>query len=243
MIVYPAIDLRNGRCVRLVEGDFARETVFDADPVDAALRWTAAGADWLHVVDLDGAVAGEPVNTDAIRRIRAAVNIPIQLGGGLRREEHLVATFDSGIDRAVLGTAILRSPALISSAVDRWGERIAVALDARNGRLATAGWLEQTETLAEEVAVRLHADGVRRIIFTDIARDGTLIGPNILALRSLIDIVDLAVIASGGVGSLADVVAIAETGADGVVVGRAIYDGRLRLSEAITASASVRASA
>lgn len=235
MIVFPAIDVRAGRCVRLVEGDFARETVYDADPAEAAGRWAAAGAPWLHVVDLDGAVVGEPVNTEAIRRIRNAVDIPIQLGGGLRLEEHLAAAFDHGVDRVVLGTAALRSPAMVRSAVARWGGGVAVALDARDGRLATEGWLEQSEALAEDVARRLQAEGVRRVVLTDIARDGTLGGPNLDALRSLIGRVEMSVIASGGIGSLADVIATAESGAEGVIIGRAIYDGRLDLAAAIAA--------
>ncbi len=233
MIVYPAIDIRGGRCVRLVEGDFARETVYDADPAEAAARWAAAGAEWLHVVDLDGAVVGEPVNIEALLRIRHAVEIPIQLGGGLRLEEHLAAAFDRGIDRVVLGTAALRSPELVACAVERWGERVAVALDARGGRLAADGWLEQTDALVADVARRLRAAGVGHFIFTDIGRDGTLTGPNVAALRPIVADLDADVIASGGVGSIDDVAAVADTGAAGVIVGRAIYDGRFDLAAAI----------
>ena len=141
VILYPAIDIRGGRCVRLVEGDFNRETAFDADPADAAARWAAAGAEWIHVVDLDGSVAGEPVNVEAITRIRAAVDVPIQLGGGLRTEEQLAAAFDLGINRAVLGTAAIRTPDLVPAAVARWGDAIAAGLDARDGKLAASGWL------------------------------------------------------------------------------------------------------
>ena len=239
MIVYPAIDLRAGRCVRLVEGDFARETAYDADPAEAARRWEAAGAEWLHVVDLDGAVVGEPVNLDAIRRIRRAVGIPIQLGGGLRLPEHLAAAFDLGIDRAILGTVALEDPALVAEAVATHGEGIAVALDARDGRLAAQGWLAQTDALAMEVATRLRAAGVATFIATDIARDGTLAGPNLASLAELVGLLGRGVIASGGVGSVADVRAAAKVGVDGVVVGRAIYDGRVDLAEAIaTANAT-----
>ena len=235
MIVYPAIDIRGGRCVRLVEGDFARETVYDADPAEAAARWAAAGAEWLHVVDLDGAVVGEPVNTDALLRIRHAVEIPIQLGGGLRLEEHLAAAVDRGVDRVVLGTAALRSPELVDCAVARWGERVAVALDARGGRLAADGWLEQTDELVVGVARRLRGAGVRHFIFTDIARDGTLTGPNVPAVRALVADLDAGVIASGGVGSVNDIIAVAVAGAAGVIVGRALYDGRIDLPSAIAA--------
>lgn len=236
MIVYPAIDVRAGRCVRLVEGDFARETVFDAEPADAARRWEAAGAQWLHVVDLDGAVVGEPVNAEAVRRIRAAVAVPIQLGGGLRLEEHLAAAFAAGIDRVILGTAALRSPELVSRAVERWGERVAVGLDARDGRLAADGWLDQTDALATDVAVRLQTTGVRRFVFTDIGRDGTLAGPNLDALGGMIAAVDAEVIASGGIGEVGDVARVAETGAAGVIIGRALYDGRVDLPTAIAAA-------
>jgi phosphoribosylformimino-5-aminoimidazole carboxamide ribotide isomerase len=235
MIVYPAIDLRGGRCVRLIEGDFARETVFDDDPAEAASRWAAAGAEWLHVVDLDGAVVGEPVNGEAIRRIRQAVTIPIQLGGGLRLDEHISAAFDHGIDRAILGTAAIHAPELVTTAVLRWPDRIAVGLDARDGKLAAGGWLEQTEADAIAVARSLHASGVRHFIFTDISRDGTLHGPNLTALTAMIDSVPADIIASGGIGELADVTRVAATGAAGVIIGRALYDGRVSLADAIAA--------
>lgn len=237
MIIYPAIDIRGGRCVRLVEGDFARETAFDADPADAAARWAAAGADWIHVVDLDGAVAGEPVNLDAIRRIRAAVPTPIQLGGGLRTEDHLAAAFAIGIDRAILGTAAIRSPELVASAVARWDHQIAAGLDARDGMLAASGWLEQTDVVASDAAVTLEAAGIGHIIFTDIRRDGTLQGPNLDALSGIAARLSSAhVIASGGVGTLADLSVIAAAGVSGAIVGRALYDGRVDLATAIRAT-------
>lgn len=236
MIIYPAIDLRGGRCVRLVQGDFARETAFDADPAEAARRWAEAGAAWLHVVDLDGSVAGEPVNVAALRRIRDAVAIPIQLGGGLRRDDHLAAAFDLGMDRVVLGTAALRSPDLVERSVSRWGDRIAVALDARDGLLAAEGWLDQSDVPAVEVGRRLQAAGVRHFIFTDIGRDGTMTGPNLPALRSLLAALDADIIASGGVGELADVAALAQTGVAGAIIGRALYDGRLDLAAATAAA-------
>ena len=233
MIVYPAIDIRGGRCVRLVEGDFARETAYDADPAEAARRWAAAGAEWLHVVDLDGAVAGKPVNVEAIRNVRRAVSLPIQLGGGLRTEDHLAAAFDLGVERAVLGTAALRSRALVARAVERWGDRIAIGLDARDGRLSASGWLEQTDVDALSAARELEAASVATFVFTDIRRDGTLAGPNLPALRELIGALTAGVIASGGIGGPSDVAQVAATGAAGVIVGRALYDGRLDLAEAI----------
>lgn len=235
MIVYPAIDIRGGRCVRLIEGDYDRETVFEADPVDAAVRWAAQGAEWLHVVDLDGAREGKPANLEAIARIRRAVSIPMQLGGGLRTEDDIARAFDLGIDRAILGTAAIREPALVARLAVRWGDRLAVGLDARDGLLAASGWLEQTDERAEDVALRLRALGIHAFIYTDIRRDGTLSGPNLSALASLVSLLGRGVIASGGIGALTDVEAVARTGADGVIIGRALYDGRIDLPTAIVA--------
>ena len=233
MILYPAIDIRGGRCVRLIEGDFDRETAYDSDPSTAARRWVEAGATWLHVVDLDGAVEGRPVNRKAIAEIRASVDVPIQLGGGLRQLTDLEDALDGGINRAILGTVALRDPELVISAVARWGDRIAVALDARDGRLATDGWLGQTDSDATDVAQRLAQRGVGHFIYTDIRRDGTLAGPNLEALAELVEMIEGDVIASGGVASLQDIEAIAATGATGVIIGRALYDGRVDLAAAI----------
>jgi phosphoribosylformimino-5-aminoimidazole carboxamide ribotide isomerase len=233
MILYPAIDIRGGRCVRLIEGDFNRETAYDSDPSLAARRWEQAGAEWLHVVDLDGAVAGRPTNGKAVAQIRAAVDVPIQLGGGLRLLTDLEDAFGAGVDRAILGTVALRDPELLIGAVARWGERIAVALDARDGRLATDGWLGQTDSRAVEVAQRLAGSGVRHFVYTDIRRDGTLSGPNVPGLRELIEKVNADVIASGGIASLDDIKAVASVGASGAIVGRALYDGRIDLAEAV----------
>jgi phosphoribosylformimino-5-aminoimidazole carboxamide ribotide isomerase len=233
MILYPAIDIRGGRCVRLIEGDFDRETTYDSDPSSAARRWVEAGAEWLHVVDLDGAVAGRPVNGEAVAQIRAAVDVPLQLGGGLRKMTDLEDAFGAGIDRAILGTVALRDPELVIAAVSRWGDRIAIALDARDGRLATDGWLGQTDTSAVEVADRLARRDVRHFVYTDIRRDGTLSGPNVPGLSELIEKVDADVIASGGIASLEDLKGVATAGAAGAIVGRALYDGRIDLAEAI----------
>jgi phosphoribosylformimino-5-aminoimidazole carboxamide ribotide isomerase len=233
VIVYPAIDIRGGRCVRLVEGDFARETAFDADPVDAANRWTAAGATWIHVVDLDGAVSGATANRDAIARIVSAIDVPIQLGGGIRTAADVEHTFALGVQRAILGTSAIREPEAVVALIERWGDRIAVGLDARNGLLAAAGWLEQTDVSALERAQLLLDAGLRHLIYTDIHRDGTLQGPNLGALSAMTAIGGTAVIASGGIGSIDDIDAVRETGAGGVIVGRALYDGRVDLAEAI----------
>lgn len=254
MIVYPAIDIRGGHCVQLVEGDFARETAFDPDPADAARRWAAAGTGWVHVVDLDGAAAGAPANAEVVRRIRTALpaTVRIQLGGGLRDAAAVAAAFDLGAHRAVLGTAAIRSPELVAAMLQEWGEdRIAVGLDARDGLLAAGGWLEQTAVAAEALARELQTAGVRHLIFTDIRRDGTLTGPNLDALRALRGALSAdagatggpsaQLIASGGVGELADIPAIASTGAAGVIIGTALYDGRVDLAAALAAAQNTSA--
>ncbi|CAA9544486.1 MAG: Phosphoribosylformimino-5-aminoimidazole carboxamide ribotide isomerase [uncultured Thermomicrobiales bacterium] len=256
MIVYPALDLQGGRCVRLAEGgEFGPAPLVDIDPGEAARRWVDAGATWLHVVDLDGARAGRPINRHAVEAIRAAAppTVKVQLSGGLRDAASIGTAFALGADRVVLGTAAIRTPELVSASVAEWGgERVAVGLDARDGLLAAGGWLEQTDVLATVLAERLQAAGVRYLTFTDIRRDGTLKGPNLDALRTLIGGLaaaadasgPAAVIASGGVGTLADVPAVAATGAAGVIIGRALLTGRVDLAAAIAAAtdaATVRA--
>jgi len=244
VIVYPAIDIRGGRCVRLVEGDFARETVFLDDPADAARRWHDAGATWLHIVDLDAARSGAPVNVEVIRRIRAAVPIPIQYGGGLRTLADVETMVTAGIDRAVLGSAAVHDDALVTAAVDRFGDRVAVGLDARDGLLAADGWLAQTRVPALDRALAVVSLGVRHLIVTDIRRDGTGQGPNVDALAEMVaaligplsngdETSSTGVIASGGVGALAHLEAVAATGVAGVIVGTALYDGRVDLAEAL----------
>ena len=233
MIVYPAIDIRGGRCVRLVEGDFARETVFDANPSDAAQRWAAAGAEWLHVVDLDGAKRGSPANLDAISAIRATVGMPIQVGGGIRTADDVETLFGLGIDRVILGSVAVSQPELVEELLTSHGDRIAVGMDARDGNLATDGWIEQSDIRAVDLAARLTLAGLRTVIFTDIRRDGTLTGPSLDALTEMITVPGIQVIASGGIGSLDDVTAVARTGAAGVIIGRALYDYRFTLEEAI----------
>jgi phosphoribosylformimino-5-aminoimidazole carboxamide ribotide isomerase len=240
MILYPAIDIRGGQAVRLREGDFARETVFDADPTDAAQRWAAAGAEWIHIVDLDGARTGAPVNMDAIRAIRRRVAVKLQLGGGLRKLDHIAAALDLGIDRVVLGSVALSAPELIRQAITRYGAAIAVGLDARNGKLAANGWLEQSDTDAIDVAQQLAAAGVETFVFTDIHRDGKLQGPNIDALQAMIDAIPAKIIASGGVSSITDLEGIQQTGAAGAIIGRALYDGRVDLAEALASVEKAR---
>jgi phosphoribosylformimino-5-aminoimidazole carboxamide ribotide isomerase len=236
LIVYPAIDIRNGKAVRLVEGDFDRETVFDADPVDAALRWQEQGAEWIHIVDLDGARDGVRANGPAIERIRAAVTTRLQLGGGLRDMAALTHVHDLGIDRMVIGSAAVTDPGLVPEALARYGAAIAVGLDARDGKVATRGWREQTEIAVIEIASRVASEGVEHIVFTDIGRDGRLEGPNLPALRDLVAGQMSRILASGGIGSLDDVAKVAECGASGVIIGAALYHRNFTLTEAIDAA-------
>lgn len=223
--------------MRLVEGDFDRETAFDADPLDAALRWERAGASWIHIVDLDGARSGTPFNRETVQRIRANVGCRLQLGGGIRTDENINEILEMGIDRVILGSIAVTDPDIVISAVAIHGDRIAVGLDARDGRLATSGWKSQTDADAFDVARVMGDAGVRHIIFTDIHRDGTLAGPNTEALQSMVACTRASVIASGGIGSTEDVLSLADTGVSGVIVGRALYDGRVDLQQLLGAIA------
>lgn len=236
MIIYPAIDLRDGKAVRLIEGDFAQETVFDANPVDAALRWQNAGAEWLHVVDLDGARTGSTSNAEAVSAIRSAVHIPIELGGGIRSADAAERYLAMGIDRVILGTAAVNDVDLVTRLVEKWGERVAVGLDARDGKLATEGWLEQREETAIDHALKLRRAGVTIFIVTDIRKDGKLEGPNFDQLETAQFALQSGVIASGGISTIEDVRAVAAIGVDGAIIGRALYDGRIDLAEAIAAA-------
>ncbi|NSL47464.1 1-(5-phosphoribosyl)-5-[(5-phosphoribosylamino)methylideneamino]imidazole-4-carboxamide isomerase len=236
MIVFPAIDIRGGKCVRLTEGRFDQETVFGEQPVDMARRWAGEGAEFLHVVDLDGALAGKPVNTDAIREIVQAVDIPVQLGGGIRSLETIAALLAAGIHRVILGSVAVRRPDLVKAACDRFGGRIVVGIDARDGQAAVEGWGVTGGVSAGELAQKMAAAGVERIIYTDIARDGTLSGVNVAATAALARLAGIPVIASGGVSGIDDIKAVKTAEADGVegvIVGKAIYTGSLSLTEAI----------
>ncbi|MCL6622628.1 MAG: 1-(5-phosphoribosyl)-5-[(5-phosphoribosylamino)methylideneamino]imidazole-4-carboxamide isomerase [Syntrophobacterales bacterium] len=240
MIVFPAIDIKGGRCVRLKQGRADQETVYGDDPAAMGRKWEAAGAAWLHVVDLDGAFSSRPQNLEAIRRLRRAVSIPIQLGGGIRTLAVMEDYFALGIDRLILGTAVLKDPDLTARALTAYPGRIAVGLDARDGRLAVEGWTETTEATAVAVAQALAPLKPAALIYTDIVRDGVKTGPNLAATRALAEAVDLPVIASGGVSSLEDIralKALEPVGVIGVITGRALYDGLLDLREAIRLAA------
>ncbi len=230
MILYPAIDLKGGQCVRLLHGAMEQATVFNADPADQARRFEAAGFEWLHVVDLDGAVQGRSVNTVAVETILKAVQIPVQLGGGMRDMAAIAAWIERGVARVILGTSALMDPELVASACTKFPGKIAAGIDARGGRVATHGWIRTAETTAAELAEAMASRGVAAIVYTDIERDGALKGLNVTATAALARVVSTPVIASGGVASLADIAAVkseAGSGIAGIVVGRALYDGRI----------------
>jgi phosphoribosylformimino-5-aminoimidazole carboxamide ribotide isomerase len=240
VILYPAIDIRGGHAVRLTQGDYERETVYDADPAEAARRWAADGAQHLHVVDLDGAREGRPANLAALRRIAAAVEIPVQAGGGLRSAEEIEAVLEAGAARAVLGTAALRDPELLRQALDRHGEAIVVSVDARGGRVALQGWTEAGELEAAGALAELTRSGVRRFVFTPIDVDGTMQGPDLGRLREAAAATDAELIYSGGVGELEhlrSLAAEAPANLGGVIVGRALYEGRFSVAAAQAALA------
>jgi phosphoribosylformimino-5-aminoimidazole carboxamide ribotide isomerase len=237
VLLYPAIDIRDGRAVRLVQGDYDRETEFDPDPVDAATRWVGQGAEALHVVDLDGARSGAPANLEQVRRIAAAVKVPVQVGGGLRTAEAVAETLAAGADRVVLGTAALEDPALVESLVEDHGDVIAVAADARSGKVATDGWEHETQTEVPALVADLAERGVRRFIYTPVEVDGTLEGPGLERLHEIAEVVEAAgaeLTYSGGIGTLDHLRALAAAklpALDGVIVGTALYERRFTVSE------------
>ncbi len=235
MILYPAIDLKDGQCVRLYKGDMAKATVFGEDPAAQARTFQQAGCEWLHLVDLDGAFAGKPVNAAAVEAILAAVDVPAQLGGGIRDLGQIEAWLDKGLARVILGTVAVRDPELVRSAARAFPGQVAVGIDARDGLVAVEGWAETTETTALDLARRFEDAGVAAIIYTDIERDGAMQGPNVEATAALARAVSIPVIASGGVSSLADLQALKDSGAplNGVISGRALYEGALDLKAAL----------
>jgi phosphoribosylformimino-5-aminoimidazole carboxamide ribotide isomerase len=237
LILYPAIDIRGGRAVRLIQGDYERETAYDDDPVVAARRWAAEGAHWLHVVDLDGARAGEPVNLDHVRGIVAAVDIPVQLGGGLRDSKKVEEAISSGAERVVLGTAAVRDAELAAAIAAAHGDRVVVSVDARSGKVAAEGWTRSSDLDTAEVLAALTDRGIRRFIYTPVDVDGLMEGPDLDSLREVAKATDSELIYSGGVGGLEDLRALADLGLGnlgGVIVGRALYEGRFSIAEAQT---------
>jgi phosphoribosylformimino-5-aminoimidazole carboxamide ribotide isomerase len=244
VILFPAIDLKNGQCVRLEQGDMARATVFNLDPAAQAASFAAQGFEYLHVVDLDGAFAGKPVNAHAVEAMLAKVTMPVQLGGGIRDLRTVEAWLEKGIARVIIGTAAVRDPELVKSAARKFPGRVAVGLDARDGKVAVEGWAATSEVTALDIARRFEDAGVAAIIFTDIARDGLLKGLNLDATVALADCISIPVIASGGFASIDDVKALLTPHAKklaGAIVGRALYDGRLDPAAALALVRSARA--
>ena len=236
MILFPAIDLKNGEAVRLQQGDMARATVFHRDPAEQARTFAAQGFEYLHIVDLDGAFAGKPINAAAVERILTAVRIPVQLGGGIRDHATIEGWLGKGVTRVIIGTAAVRDPALVKAAAKRFPGRVAVGLDARDGKVAVEGWAEASELSALDIAKRFEDVGVAALVYTDIARDGMLEGLNIDATIALADAVSIPVIASGGLASLDDIRGLLRPRAKklaGAIAGRALYDGRLEAGAAL----------
>jgi phosphoribosylformimino-5-aminoimidazole carboxamide ribotide isomerase len=232
--IIPAIDLQGGRCVRLVQGDFDQSTVYGDDPPGTARRWQAAGASRIHIVDLDGAKEGGPRQLAVVREIVKAVSVPVQLGGGLRTLDHIAAALDAGVDRVMVGTKAIEDPSFVDAALARFGERVGIGIDARDGRVAVRGWVDVSDVDALDLARQMESRGVRTIVYTDISRDGMLTGPNVEAMRKMAEAVPtVGVIASGGVGQPRDILDLAETGTVGVIVGKAIYTGNVDLAAAI----------
>lgn len=238
MEVIPAIDLLAGKCVRLYQGDYARSQVFNDNPADVAQQWVEQGATRLHVVDLDGAKQGKVVNLAAIEAITAVVSVPIQVGGGLRDSTSVAQLLNLGVQRVILGTVAVEQPQLVADLCQEFPGQIVVGIDARNGRVATHGWLETSEVLATQLATQMQKLGAAAIIYTDIHRDGTLSGPNLEALRELATEISIPVIASGGVSSVTDLLsllALEPLGVIGAIVGRALYTGDISLKSAVQA--------
>ena len=238
MEIIPAIDLLNGKCVRLNQGNYNEVTKFNSDPVKQAQIWESQGARRLHLVDLDGAKTGEPINDLTIKKIKRSISIPIQLGGGIRTIDRAKELLGIGIDRIILGTIAIENPELVKVLSQEYPRRVAVGIDAKEGMVATRGWLKQSEISSLELAKRLNDLELAAIISTDIATDGTLKGPNVQALREITEISINPVIASGGVGSIADLISLSDfenEGIEGIIVGRALYDGSIDLKEALLA--------
>lgn len=236
-IIYPAIDIRGGKCVRLVQGDYNQETVYNDNPVEVAKSWEEQGGTFIHLVDLDGAKAGHPVNDDIIGKIASHVQVPVQVGGGLRTLADVERLLSLGVSRVIIGTAAIEDRVFTEEVLGKYGDKVAIGIDARNGYVATRGWLETSEVQAEVLAKELASKGAETFIFTDISRDGMMQGPNVEAIVSLAKASGRSVIASGGVTKLDDLLALSAHSKDGVggaIVGKALYTGSIDLNEAVT---------
>lgn len=232
MRIYPAIDIKDGKCVRLFKGKFDEVTVYGDDPAAMAVRWEREGGEFIHVVDLDGAKHGHGVNAETIKKICASVNVPVQTGGGIRSMEDIEKKLSCGIDRVIIGTSAVRDEEFVRRAVDKYEEKIVIGIDAKDGLVAIEGWEQVSQYKAVEFAQRMEKLGVRTIVYTDIATDGTLAGPNVGAMREMTANTSLDVIASGGIGNSGHIASLLDTGVEGVIVGKALYTGDVKLSEA-----------
>jgi phosphoribosylformimino-5-aminoimidazole carboxamide ribotide isomerase len=242
MQIWPAIDLRGGKCVRLRQGDYAQETVFNDDPVAVALSFQAAGARHLHIVDLDGAREGSPVNLPAVQDIVAAVEMECELGGGVRDEQAIAELLGFGLGRLVVGTSAIKQPDWFRATCQQFPNKLVLGIDARNGLVATDGWLETSSVSAVELANQFTNEPIAAIVYTDIATDGMMAGPNVAAMREMQDAVSVPVVASGGVTTLEDVRALAKAGLAAAIIGRALYEGAFSLSDAIAIAEEVASS-
>jgi len=236
MLIFPAIDILEGKVVRLSQGKFSSKTVYNDNPLSVAIQWQEEGAKFLHIVDLDGAKAGKPINLALIEKIAHAVRIPIQLGGGIRDINSLKMILDSGVERVILGSVVVQKPRFLSQACSQFGEKIVVGIDARYGLVSIAGWRETTTKKAIELAREVEASGARTIIFTDIGRDGMLTGCNIDGITEMLAVIKIPLIASGGISTIEEITKLKRLGLAGIIIGKAFYDGKLTLSEAMEAA-------
>lgn len=233
MRIYPAIDIKDGNCVRLLQGRFSDVTVYGDSPAQMAKKWEALGGEFIHVVDLDGALKGAGINAKAIEEICKSVNVPVQTGGGIRSMEDIEARLNCGINRVIIGTKAVSDAEFVKKAVEKYGDKIVIGIDAKDGMVAIEGWEKTSEFTAVEFAKKMVDLGVKTIVYTDIATDGTLAGPNVEAMREMAAAVDADIIASGGVGSLEHILSLLDTGVEGVIVGKALYTEKVNLTEAI----------
>ena len=233
MIIYPAVDIRDGKCVRLTQGEFSKETIYADNPAEMALKWEKMGAQYLHVVDLDGARSGKSQNIAVISEMAAKMGIPVQLGGGIRTIEVIENVLSKGIERVILGTSAVKDPELVKRAVKTFENKVVIGIDAKDGMVAIEGWEKTSEFKAVDFAKKMEDLGVKTIIYTDISRDGMLNGPNLKAMEEMVKAVKIDIIASGGVGKIEDIKNLKEVGVSGVIVGRALYTGDVDLKEAI----------
>lgn len=235
MRIYPAIDIKDGKCVRLFKGQFSDVTVYGDSPAEMAKKWEAQGGEYIHVVDLDGALRGHGVNADIIKNICSSVNVPVQTGGGIRTMEDIEAKLSCGISRVIIGTKAVSDREFVKRTIDKYGEKIVIGIDAKDGMVAIEGWEKTSNFTAIEFAEKMVSIGVKTIVYTDIATDGTLAGPNVSAMSEMVKAVNADIIASGGIGSLEHIKSLMPTGVEGVIVGKALYTEKVNLTEAVNA--------